>query len=87
MDTAGNLYGTSLRNGALGYGNVFRLTPSNGSWTYTSLHEFTGGSDGAMPNGSLVLDSSGNLYGTASAGGNAEGTCESGCGVVWEITP
>ena len=87
MDTAGNVYGTSLKNGAFGYGNVFRLSPSMGSWTYTSLHDFTGGSDGASPYGGLVVDSSGNLYGTAMSGGNA-GPCDTGyCGVIWEITP
>ena len=81
MDGAGNLYDTTLCDGANGLGNVFELTPSNGSWTYTSLHDFTGGSDGAKPYCSVSFDSSGNLYGTASAGGSHT------VGVVWEITP
>ena len=46
MDGAGNLYGTTLCDGANKAGSVFKLTPSGGSWTYTSLHDFTGGSDG-----------------------------------------
>jgi len=81
MDAAGNLYGTTLLDGAYGQGNVFKLTPSNGSWTYTSLHDFTGGSDGGQPFGQVTLDANGNLYGTASIGG------ASNKGVVWEITP
>lgn len=62
-------------------GSVFKLTPSNGSWTYTSLHDFTGGTDGANPTSNVVFDASGNLYGTAYGGGGY------GDGVVWEITP
>ena len=81
MDAAGTLYGTTLSDGAHGFGAVFKLTPSNGSWTYTSLHDFTNGSDGGFPYSTLVLDPSGNLYGTASGGGTQ------GLGVVFEIKP
>ncbi len=84
MDSAGNLYGTSVFGGAYGYGSVFELTPSSPYWTYTSLHDFTGGSDGGEPYGALLLDSKGNLYGTASMGGSG-GSCSGGCGVVFEI--
>ena len=87
MDSAGNLYGTTYQAGNYGYGSVFKLTPSDGSWTYTSLHDFTGGSDGANPVGNVIFDGNGNMYGTASAGG-AFSNCDNGpCGVVWEITP
>ncbi len=48
---------------------MFKLTPSLGSWTYTSLHDFTGGDDGAYPVGPVLLDSQGNVYGTALNGG------------------
>jgi hypothetical protein len=82
MDSAGNLYGTTAGYSVEGiYGSVFKLTPSGGGWTYTDLHDFTGGNDGANPYSSVVLDSNGNLYGTASTGGTF------GDGVVWEITP
>jgi uncharacterized repeat protein (TIGR03803 family) len=80
MDASGNLYGTTFLDGAYGQGNVFELSPSNGSWIYTSLHDFTGGSDGGRPFGQVTLDANGNLYGTASMGG------ANGNGVVWEIT-
>ncbi|MGA2370950.1 MAG: choice-of-anchor tandem repeat GloVer-containing protein [Candidatus Korobacteraceae bacterium] len=87
MDAAGNLYGTLNTDGAYLYGSVFKLTPSSGGWTYTDLHDFTGGSDGAYPFSTVILDANGNLYGTASAGGIALSCSGPGCGVVWEITP
>ncbi len=82
MDGAGNLYGTTFCDGANGVGNVFELTPSGNSWTYTSLHDFTFGSDGELPNSNVVIDANGNLYGTTMQEGG-----ELGYGVVWEITP
>lgn len=81
MDAGGTLYGTTLVDGAFGFGAVFKLSPSNGNWTYTSLHDFTGGSDGGYPYSNLVFDGNGNLYGTASSGGTW------GLGVTFEITP
>ena len=81
MDAAGNLYGTTVLDGAYQQGSVFKLTPSNGQWVYTSLHDFTGGGDGGRPYGQVTLDASGNLYGTAATGG------ANNKGVVWEITP
>jgi uncharacterized repeat protein (TIGR03803 family) len=79
MDNAGNLYGTTFCDGVHGGGSVFELTPSGGGqWTYNELWDFTGGSDGKYPIGDLTFDSTGNLYGTASAGGN-------GSGVVWKV--
>jgi len=90
-DAAGNLYGTSQTGGnrtncQMGCGFVYRLSPSGGGWTFTSLYEFTGGSDGANPVGGVTLDGTGNLFGTAYSGGTHR--CGSiGCGVVWEITP
>jgi uncharacterized repeat protein (TIGR03803 family) len=85
LDANGNLYGATFAGGAYGYGAVFKLTPWSGGWTYTSLHDFTGGGDGGRPSSNVLLDSKGNLYGTAVIGGNPG--CPSGCGVVWKITP
>jgi uncharacterized repeat protein (TIGR03803 family) len=79
-DAAGNLYGTAYFGGS-GKGAVFKLSPTNGGWTYTSLHDFSGGDDGANPSGGVMSDTNGNLYGTASGGGRY------GRGVVWEINP
>lgn len=87
VDTAGNLYGTTVYDGAYGYGNVFKLTHSDGGWAYSSLHDFCSDapvcSDGLIPRGSLVIDGVGNLYGTASG----YGTAGVGVGVIFEITP
>lgn len=81
MDAAGNLYGTTYADGRYGFGSVFKLTHSHSGWTYTTLHDFTGGSDGSNPACRLVSDSHGNLYGTAIGGGAGH------YGVVFQITP
>jgi uncharacterized repeat protein (TIGR03803 family) len=79
IDLAGNLYGTSYNGGQHQDGAVFKLTQSNGVWSYTDLYDFTGGSDGMWPYGSVTVGADGNLYGTASYGGAG------GEGVAWEI--
>lgn len=81
MDTSGNVYGTTFSSGLYGFGSVFELTPSGGGWTYTVLHDFTGGSDGGNPWGNVTLEPNGKLYGTTSGGGSY------GHGVVFEIAP
>lgn len=89
MDATGNLYATTYSDGAFGYGSVFKLSPrGDGTWLYTDLHDFTPASaDGRWPVGSVFIDANGNLFGTASGGGDRS-HCETvGCGVVWEITP
>jgi uncharacterized repeat protein (TIGR03803 family) len=85
IDAGGNLYGTRENDGKHQGGTVFKLTynPVTASWDYTVLHNFcsrTGCADGAMPLGAPILDSAGNLYGTASKGG---ATNE---GVAYEVT-
>ena len=91
-DQHGNLYGTTFNGGgACNCGVVFELTPNqNGSWTESVLWTFTGGADGASPYSGMIIDSQGNLYSTATAGGLAGGCSavgQSGCGVVFELTP
>jgi uncharacterized repeat protein (TIGR03803 family) len=81
LDATGNLYGTTCGDGAHSLGNVFKLTPSDGNWVYTSLYDFTGGNDGSCPYGTVSIDADGNLYGTAARNGSQ------GYGTVWEITP
>ena len=89
MDASGNLYGITQIDGAYQQGSVFKLSESNGVWTLTTLHDFTGGADGGQPFGQLTMDAGGNIYGTTQAGGNSVGSCYQnlGCGVVFEITP
>ena len=65
MDNSGNLYGTTYCDGANSLGNVFKLTNTQNGWEYTSLHDFTGGADGAYPISNVTIDTDGTLYGTA----------------------
>jgi uncharacterized repeat protein (TIGR03803 family) len=81
IDSQGNLYGTTFGNGAYGHGTVFKLSPLQNDFVYTDLHDFTGYDDGCAPWSDVVMDSRGNLYGTASGCGSGGG------GTVWEITP
>jgi uncharacterized repeat protein (TIGR03803 family) len=76
MDAAGNLYGTTDYGGNPSDGGVaFALTPnaSGAAWTETVLVRFSGGGtlcpNCSFPSAGLILDGSGNLYGTASGGG------------------
>ena len=77
-DALGNLYGATLYGGT-GGGVVFELSPSGGGWTYSVLYAFAG-TDGG-PQGNLVMDAAGNLYGATLA----EGTY--GYGNIFELTP
>jgi uncharacterized repeat protein (TIGR03803 family) len=85
MDSAGNLFGTTLLGGGhneplcffggvqsfTGCGTVFKLTPAaNGKWKESLLHSFQGSTDGGAPQPDhLTMDADGNLYGAASTGG------------------
>ena len=89
VDRTGNVYGTTYTGGytggdcglsSPGCGVVFELTPSSGGWTENVLHTFQW-NDGAFPYAGVIFDSSGNIYGTAEAGGT------SGGGVIYELTP
>lgn len=85
MDTVGNLYGTTASGGTSVYedGTVFKLTPpslSGGNWSESILWSFSG-TDGSGPPGSLIIDASGNLYGTTTSGG------ANGCGTVFKLAP
>ena len=93
MDGAGNLYGTTFNGGiydtANTGGTVFEVSPvPGGGWTETVLHNFSENNiDGFWPCGSLTLDSAGNLYGTASAGGSAVDSSVYLYGVAFELSP
>jgi len=82
FDAAGNLYGTTVSGGSYGSGTVYKLSPnSNGTWTETVLHSFTGQADQGTPKAAVWLDSAGNIFGTASADGTSV------AGTVFELSP
>ncbi len=66
-------------------GTVYKLTPTQNGWQETDLYDFTGATDGSSPQSSLLLDSAGNLYGTAPYGG--VNNCVYGCGLVFKLSP
>jgi uncharacterized repeat protein (TIGR03803 family) len=80
---AGGLYGTTTAGGTYGYGAVFQLSPGhNGEWTEATIHDFDiNGEGGYGPDGGLVFDATGNLYGTTEWGG------ANGLGTVFELIP
>jgi uncharacterized repeat protein (TIGR03803 family) len=95
FDPAGNLYGTTSIGGTrhinclAGCGTIFELSPAAGTqWTETVLHRLRDAfGNGAEPRAGLVMDASGNLYGTTYEGGNNEQCNGYGCGSVFELTP
>jgi uncharacterized repeat protein (TIGR03803 family) len=74
MGPSGILYGTAPSGGDSGNGVVFRIT---GKGNERVLHSFAGGTDGAVPNGGVIMDAHGALFGTTTAGG------ASGAGTVY----
>jgi uncharacterized repeat protein (TIGR03803 family) len=87
LDAKGNLYGTTVSGGANSQGIVYELSPTqSGTWKETILHGFQGGSDGSAPEGALIFDQAGDLYGTTLFGGGS--SCGGvGCGTVFELSP
>jgi len=79
IDGSGNIFGAD----DAGHGHVFELTPKgSGEWSATILHSFNAGpSDGSEPEGTPVLDSAGNIYGTTVSGG-----AKKGMGTLWKLT-
>jgi uncharacterized repeat protein (TIGR03803 family) len=91
FDSAGNLYGATQAGGSTGDGTVFELSPaSGGSWTFTKLHDFGGPpNDGNQPDGGLIIDGSGDLYGTTAFGGSHPGPgriCFQHCGTIFKLS-
>jgi len=85
FDPAGNIYGTTYYGGSA-HGLVFKLTHSGSGWTESVLYAFTGFADGGNPNGGVVFDNAGNLYGTTYYGGYNVSEFFAGDGVIFELT-
>jgi uncharacterized repeat protein (TIGR03803 family) len=87
VDADGNAYGTTFNGGGLNQsGTIYELSPTTG---YHLLYRFSpDGSFGKNPQGNLVFDSSGNLYGTTVYGGSNKSACHNqGCGVIFKLSP
>jgi uncharacterized protein YceK len=92
--TAGGVSAPAACLGAGGCGTVFSLTPAGAGkpgWTKKTVWSFAS-TDGLYPEGSLIADSAGNIYGTANLGGatticTASGSIPAGCGAVFELSP
>jgi uncharacterized repeat protein (TIGR03803 family) len=95
QDTAGNLYGTTYQGGTNtgcglsgGCGTVFKVDITGHETVLYSFCSAANCMDGDQPEAALILDAAGNLYGTASRGGNTNSTCSEGasaCGVVFKM--
>lgn len=89
LDIQGNLYGSTSEGGmnsrcfGLGCGVVFNVDPLGNE---TVLYTFSGGQDGAGPEGGLVRDSAGDIYGETGGGGNLSNCASQGCGVIFKLT-
>jgi uncharacterized repeat protein (TIGR03803 family) len=75
-DSTGNLFGATFDGGAHGYGVIFELVKNGSTFTYQVLYSFCAlqnCADGLAPNGGIIADVHGNLYGTTSEGGVGAG--------------
>jgi len=81
LDADGNLYGTTSAGGSANAGTVFKLDASGNK---SVLYSFTGGADGGKPMAGLIIDSAGNVYGTAAEGGLGSGDFT--FGVVFKLS-
>ncbi|HLY01297.1 MAG TPA: choice-of-anchor tandem repeat GloVer-containing protein [Candidatus Cybelea sp.] len=88
MDARGAIYGITGGGGYVacyhGCGTVFKLTPSGSAYKERILYKFTGGADGESPDGGLIMDGAGTLYGTTLGGSSG---CPPGCGTIYALTP
>ena len=91
LDAAGNLFGTTTGGGASGFGVVFEISLVSGKPLTHVIHSFTNANgDGAYPQAALIMDASGNLYGSTTSGGesfNCSVEQDNGCGTVFKLSP
>jgi uncharacterized repeat protein (TIGR03803 family) len=82
LDQKSLIFVTSFRGGAHGDGSVTMLEPSpRGTWKRISTYSFSGKPDGAAPQGPVIEEKNGDLYGTTSGGGAY------GFGTVYRMQP
>jgi uncharacterized repeat protein (TIGR03803 family) len=83
QDAQGNLFGTTILGGNThNAGTIYELQKAGKNWLFHSLYSFcsqTNCTDGNSPEGGLIVDTSGDLYGTTGIGGDANH------GVVYEL--
>jgi uncharacterized repeat protein (TIGR03803 family) len=82
LDSAGNLYGTTLIGGIYSYGTIFKVSPMG---KFSVVYSFTGDADGSLPEAGLIEDAANNLYGTTYWGGS--GISNAGYGTVFKLAP
>jgi uncharacterized repeat protein (TIGR03803 family) len=84
FDSRGNLYGTTRIGGDTdGYSGIaYRLSKKGGVWKEEILYNFLAATSGAAPDGGVILDKKGNVYGMTRFGG---GSCD--CGAVYKLSP
>jgi uncharacterized repeat protein (TIGR03803 family) len=102
IDSAGNLYGTTVGGGniqsdscfSVGCGVVFKLAHHSSGWLLTPIYTFQGNPDGAAPCSRITIASNGTLYGTTNEGGGTQcsqgGSCLAnlhGCGTIFNLAP
>jgi uncharacterized repeat protein (TIGR03803 family) len=87
-DAAGNLLGTTFSGGSSFFGIVYKISPTGKE---TVLHSFVNQQgEGQNPNGGVIMDAAGNLYGNTSSGGDLKactGRSTPGCGTVFKLDP
>lgn len=82
-DSAGNIFGATVWGGVSNSGTVFKVDATGQE---SILYSFLGGTtDGANPEGGVIEDSAGNLYGTTAGGGSFLGCANYGCGIVFKL--
>jgi uncharacterized repeat protein (TIGR03803 family) len=85
VDTAGNLYGTIITKAGTTYaGAVWKIDTAG---KFSLIHRFNGMADGFAPNGPLLMNTDGNLYGTTASGGDTPTGPGTGYGTVFRLTP
>ena len=90
LDASGNIFGTAQIGGSggsgSGAGTLFKLTNSGGTWSESVKYNFCSASscnDGSVPRGDLIMDSSGNIFGTTALGGS-HAVVSGGAGTIWK---